>query len=343
MSASFNLGAPKESAGSLFLRSQFYASVQWPPSDTNLEGKVAIVTGSTGGLGLEASRQLLSFGLSGLIMAVRSTTKGEEAAAKFRAQYPRANIQVWPLEMESYDSIQAIVRRAETELPRLDIAILNAAMQTATFSIVRSTGHEKYIQVNYLSTMLLAILLLPVLKAKSPPGMPGRLTIVSSGTARGATITELKDAPILPAFDGKSRPWNPFSRYAISKLLAHLFVIDLVRYVSADDVIVNLVDPGLVKNTDLQRGAPLPLAAFFYCLKTIFGRRLPVGASTYVDAAVVKGKETHGCYVADWKISSFAAFVYTSDGEAIREQLWKETMVEFEFVGVESILSMLKK
>jgi hypothetical protein len=27
-----------------------------------------------------------------------------------------------------------------------------------------------------------------------------------------------------------------------------------------------------------------------------------VGSSTYVDAAVVKGKESHGCYVMDWKI-----------------------------------------
>lgn len=327
----------------MFLKSQFWASVQWPPEDTNFEGKVAIVTGSTSGLGLDASRQLLSFGLSGLIIAVRSTEKGEQVASKFRAQYPKANIQVWSLEMESYDSIETFSRRADAEISRLDIAILNAATQTAQFSMVTSTGHEKLVQVNYLSTMLLVVLLLPVLKTKSPPGKPGRLTIVSSGTARGATISEPKGTPILPALDDKLRPWNPVERYAVSKLLGHLFMVNLVRYVSADDVVVNLVDPGLVKGTNLQRGAPLLLGAFFFCFKAVLGRTVTVGASTYVDAAVIKGKETHGCYVADWKISPFAAFVYTPEGEAIREQLWEETMAEFEFAGVQRILGDLKK
>jgi NAD(P)-dependent dehydrogenase (short-subunit alcohol dehydrogenase family) len=303
MSASLSLGPPKGSSRSLFLESQFRTSVQWPPKDTDLEGKVAIVTGATSGLGLEASRQLLSFGLSGLIIAVRSTVKGEQVASKFRTKFPNANIKVWPLEMESYDSIQAFARRAYSELSRLDIAILNAGMQTADFNIVLSTGHEKYIQVNYLSTMLLGLLLLPVLKAKSPPGEPGRLSIVSSGTARRAKISAPIGTSVLPALDDKSRPWNAVERYAVSKLLGHLFMVNLVRYVSADDVVVNLVDPGLVKGTNLQGFAPPLVAAFFYCFKAALGRTLPVGASTYVDAAVVKGKETHGCYVSNWRIS----------------------------------------
>ncbi|KIX03866.1 uncharacterized protein Z518_07419 [Rhinocladiella mackenziei CBS 650.93] len=328
MSASFVLGPPKESAGSMFLKSQFR--------------QVAIVTGSTSGLGLDASRQLLSLGLSGLMIAVRSTEKGEQIASTFRAQYPKVNIQVWFLETESYDSIQAFTHRADAELSRLDIAILNAAMQVLYFTTAPTTGHEKLVQVNYLSTMLLAVLLLPVLKAKSPPGKTGRLTVVSSGTVRGATISGPRDAPVLPALDDKSRLWNPVERYAVSKLLGHLFMINLVDYISADHVVVNLVDPGLVKGTNLQRGGPLLLSAFFYRFKAVFGRTVPVGASTYIDAAVVKGKETHGCYVADWKISPFAAFVYSPKGEAIREQLWKETMAEFEFAGVQKILDDLK-
>lgn len=303
MSASLDLGPPKENPGSLFLKSQFRSPVQWPPKDTNLKGKVAIVTGSTSGLGLEASRQLLSYGLSELILAVRSKERGEKVAATFKAEFPDANIRVWSLEMESYDSIQAFTRRAEVELVRLDIAILNAGVQGADFVTVPSTGHEKLIQVNYLSTALLAILLLPILKSKSPAGEPGRLTIVSSGTARGATLSELKGVPILAALDDKTRPWKPVERYAVSKLLGHLFIINLVNHVNCEDVIVNLADPGLVKDTALQNFAPWIVVAFFYIFKAIFGRSLPVGASTYVDAVVVKGKESHGCFVSNWKIS----------------------------------------
>ncbi|KAM0820596.1 putative NAD(P)-binding protein [Seiridium cardinale] len=345
MSTSWTLGPPKESPGKRFLRSQFLSPAQWPSNETNLDGKVAIVTGATSGLGLEASRQLLSLGLTGLIIAVRSTEKGEKVAAEFRSKFPKADIQVWSLEMETYESISAFARRAEAELSRLDIAILNAGIQALEFSLVPETKHEKLIQVNYLSTMLLAILLLPVLKVKSPPGEPGRLTIVSSGTARGSQISSPPGSPILPVLDDKSAPWDPVARYAVSKLLGHLFIIDLIRYIDAEDVVVNLADPGLVKDTNLQGGgsAPFLITVFFYCMKALLGRTLQVGGSTYVDASVVKGKESHGCYVADWKISPFAAFVYTAEGEAAREQLWEETMAEFKFAGVQTILDGMKR
>ncbi|KAI1480038.1 NAD(P)-binding protein [Daldinia eschscholtzii] len=268
---------------SLFLKSQLCTAVQWPPKNTNLEGRIALVTGSTSGLGLEASRQLLGFGLSELIIAVRSIEKGEVVASELRAQFPKANIRVWFLEMESYDSIQELTRRAHRELTQLDIAILNAGMQTANFDIVPATGHEKL--------------------AKSLPNQPGRLAIVNSGTARGAKI-DLQCVPVLSTLDNKNRPWNPIERYAVSKLLGHLFIVNLARHVSSDHVIVNLVDPGLVKDTGLQRFAPSVVAAFFYCYKAILGRSVPVGASTYIDAVAVKGKESHGCLVANWKISS---------------------------------------
>ncbi|KAF4953424.1 hypothetical protein FSARC_12393 [Fusarium sarcochroum] len=342
MSASLNLGPPNQTPFSLFLTSQFQTPTKWPPKDTDLRGKVAIVTGSTSGLGLEASRQLLAYGLSCLIIAVRSTGKGEQVAATFRTEFPDATIQVWYLEMESYDSIQVLAHRAESELPRLDIVILNAGVQSADFTITPSTGHEKLIQVNYLSTMLLAVLLLPVLKTKSAKGRPGRLTVVSSGTARGADLSNLQGAPILASLDDTSRPWKPVERYAVSKLLGHLFIANLAQHVSPDDVVVNLVDPGLVKDTALQNFAPRVIVAFFYAFKAICGRSLAAGASTYVDAVAVKDQRSHGSFISNWKISPFAAFVYTPEGEAARKRLWEETMAEFEFVGAQKILDSLK-
>ncbi|ETS76531.1 hypothetical protein PFICI_11918 [Pestalotiopsis fici W106-1] len=345
MSLSWTLGPPTESPFFRFLRSQFQASPQWPSKETNLAGKIALMTGASSGLGLEASRQLLSLGLSRLIIAVRSTDKGERVAAEFRTQFPEADIQVWHLEMESYRSVQDFALRIDREMNRLDIAILNAGVQALHFETVSETRHEKLLQVNYLSTMLLAILLLPVLKTKSPPDAPGRLTIVSSGTARGAEITwSLAGAGILSHLDDSRHSWNPVTRYAVTKLLGHLFVLDLARRVEARDVVVNLVDPGLVKDTNLQGGAsaPLPIAAFFYGMKTLLGRSLPVGASTYIDAVISKGVESHGSYVADWNIAAFAAFVYTPNGEAARKQLWTETMLEFDAWGAHEILKGVK-
>ncbi|KAK6203994.1 hypothetical protein LQW54_008567 [Pestalotiopsis sp. IQ-011] len=306
MSLSWTLGPPTERPGVRFFRSQFLASPRPPPEDTDLTDKTAIVTGATSGLGLEASRQLLSLGLSRLIMAVRSIEKGERVAAELRAQFPDADIRVWSLEMESYRSVRAFALHAGEELTRLDMAVLNAGVQALHFETAPETGHEKLLQVNYLSTMLLAILLLPTLRAKSPPGEPGRLTIVSSGTARGARVDWPAGGVILSSLDDKHQPWSPVTRYAVTKLLGHLFVINLASHIDGQDVVVNLVDPGLVKDTNLQGGssAPLPIAVFFYYMKALLGRPLPIGASTYVDAIVAKGVESHGCYVADWDISA---------------------------------------
>lgn len=135
------------------------------------------------GLGFEASRQLLRLGLSHLIMGVRSQTKGDAAADALRREFPGSNISIWLLDHESYDSIRAFVSRCET-FPRIDFAILNAAVAKHGFTAVIATGHETMMQVNNLSTVLLAILLLPVLKAKrKATNKPPVLSLVGSDLA----------------------------------------------------------------------------------------------------------------------------------------------------------------
>jgi len=289
--------------GSIFIKSQFCAKPQWPPTSTDLSGKVAIVTGGSSGLGLHASKLLLSYNLSHVILAVRSLKKGEEAAATLRLEYPKAQVSVWELEMGSYDSVQAFVRKVEIELPRLDIAILNAGVAKLEFGLNPNTGHEETIQVNYLSTMLLAILLLPALKAKSPSGAPGRLSVVCSGTVYQAKFGNRTQIPLLPSFDDtKIHPFDVGERYACSKLLGQLFLPKLAEYVNPDDVIVNLVDPGFCKDSGLHREAHGVLRAVLSLAKTLTGRTMENGASTYVDATVVKGKESHGSWLMDWII-----------------------------------------
>ena len=49
--------------------------------------------------------------------------------------------------MCSYTSIQAFAKRVETELIRLDIALLNAGLVKPEFMIVKGTGHEEKLQV----------------------------------------------------------------------------------------------------------------------------------------------------------------------------------------------------
>ncbi|KAK0720988.1 hypothetical protein B0H67DRAFT_600314 [Lasiosphaeris hirsuta] len=326
----------------VFLHNQFRAKPQWPAPGTSLAGKIAIITGGNSGLGYEAGLQLLDLSLSRLILAVRSIERGEAAAAKLRRLYPHSTIDVWELEMSSYASIQAFTKRVDEQLPRLDMAILNAGVMRFHFQRVTSTGHEEIIQVNYLSTMLLALLLLPILKAKRAGPSPARLTIISAALTLNAKFPERAATPLLASFDDP-RTFDRQERYQTSKLLAHMFMWNLVDYVSADDVIVNLADPAWVKGTELVRDGTGPVVrAAFKVFGATTGRTPRLGASCYVDAVINKGKEAHGCFLMSWSIHPFPAMLYTPEGRVVTQKVWDETLAELEFAGVRGILDSMR-
>lgn len=204
--------------------------------------------------------------------------------------------------MCSYPSIQAFARRVESDLSRIDIVLLNAGVLKYTFNIIESTGHEECLQVNYLSTVLLVILLLPVLKAKGPPGEPARLTIVSASWALSAKFPFRDKTPLLTAFDDpKTYDGDQKEDYSSGKLLGHMFLWKFVDYVSPDDVILNLADPAWCK-TGLSREVTGMMKVAGFVLGGALARSPKVGASCFVDAIINKGKESHGCFLMSWKI-----------------------------------------
>ncbi|MCJ1239315.1 hypothetical protein MMC14_007309 [Varicellaria rhodocarpa] len=326
---------------SVFFNNQFRAKPQWPSPGTSLSGKTAIITGGNTGLGYETAVQLLGLRLSNLILAVRSLEKGDAAAAKLRQLYPKASIEAWQLDMSLYDSIQAFAGRVESQLSRIDIIILNAGVIKLNFATVKSTGHEECLQVNYLSTMLLAILFLPILKAKGPlGGQPAHLTIVNAALTLAAKFPNRNANPLLPSFDDP-KTFDSGEHYNSSKLLAHMFLWKLIDYVSPEDVIVNLADPAWVRGTELARDAKGMMKIGLMLFGNL-GRTPKVGASCFVDAVVNKGKESHGCFLMSWQIHPFAAFLYTLEGKVVTERVWEETLTELHFAGVRTILESMR-
>lgn len=258
--------------GTVFLKSQFCTKPQriLLTPETPLAGKTALITGATTGIGLHAARQLLSLELSRIILAVRSVEKGELVASQLRSTFPTATIDIWPLEMTSYESIQALARRVSAELSRLDIAILNAGLVHAEFTRSPSTGHCDIIQVNYLSTVLLSILLLPALhRHGSSRDSPARLVIVNSGTALMTKLPNCAQRPFLSSFDNPAS-FDPTEHYSASKALGHLFLVRPLGHLPpgfGDFVAVTLVCPGLCRGSGLHREASGMIGAFMGLLK----------------------------------------------------------------------------
>ncbi|KAI1801973.1 NAD(P)-binding protein [Daldinia bambusicola] len=327
-----------------FLYRQWLIHRKPVPEGINVSGQTAIVTGSNSGLGFEAARQLFQLGLTHLIMGVRSQARGDAAADKLRKEFPESTISVWLVDMESYDSITAFAKKCET-LPRIDIVILNAGLRCDNFTAVKSTGHEKTFQVNYLSTVLLAILLLPVLKSKklsSNSSSPPRLSIVTSDTAYWAD--PLKAGPVLPQFDIPEE-FKSMRSYPRSKLLQIYFVSKLAEEINADDVIVNTSNPGFCRGTNFGDGAVMSFirSLTFWVFQNLNGRTGESGASAVVDGVVAKGKESHGSYVSDWGIRPYPEVLYTKEGQDIRERVWEETLEELNFAGASRIIEEMKR
>jgi NAD(P)-dependent dehydrogenase (short-subunit alcohol dehydrogenase family) len=304
MMASITLPPNRDSTPKIFFKTQFCTKPQRPPPSTSLEGQTAVVTGSNIGIGLECVRVLLELKLSHVILAVRSIEKGEKAAETLRSSFTKAKIDVWDLDMLSYSSIQSFAARCAS-LGSLDLAVLNAGAIRGDFKINPSTGHEEVFQVNYLSTALLGILLLPLLRRRDGRKSPGRLTIISSSMGLTSEFPNRDATPLIKSFDDP-KGWSVSAasdRYATTKTLGIMFAFNLSKFVSADDVIINTVDPGFVAGTQLHRDAPSFVRGIFAFVKALTARSLEQGAWTYVDAVAVKGRESHGSFVMNWTIS----------------------------------------
>jgi NAD(P)-dependent dehydrogenase (short-subunit alcohol dehydrogenase family) len=286
MSADLEDQATWEAGIPAFLYRQLILTPPAPPASTDLTGRTAIITGSNSGLGFECAKQLFKLRLSRLIMAVRSPSKGAAAAAKLKAEFPEAEVDVWPLDMESYESIVFFAKRCREELSRIDYAILNAGVLQDKFIRCERIGHEMTVQVNYLSTTLLATLLIPVLKDRRPLPGAAKLTICGSDTAYWSTFDGSGADSLIGAFDAAGD--FGMKTYQDSNFLLMLLVPKLAERVVPAEVTVNLTNSGFTHGTNLHNSLAGKIAA------TLVGWRIELGVRPYLDAVLVKARKAMG-------------------------------------------------
>ncbi|KIX03556.1 uncharacterized protein Z518_07109 [Rhinocladiella mackenziei CBS 650.93] len=300
-----------------FLWSQLFVRLPYPTK--SFAGQTIIVTGSNVGLGKEAARHLARLGASKVILAVRNTAAGEEAKQDIEktTRCAPSVIEVWPLDLMSFDSVKALATRA-SNLPRIDVLLENAGMAAIDFKLAE--GHERSITVNVISTFLLAFLLLPKLKATAKEyKIEPRITIVSSGAHGHTTFLERTAPNVFELIRDPSKA-NMRDRYPLSKLLQLLTIHTIPPRLAGSGVILNYVNPGLC-HSKLSRDAPIMMEIF----KFFLARSTEAGSRTLV-AAAGAGPESQGKYIDDAKIDdgALSPFVRSEEGKETAEKIWNE-------------------
>ncbi|KAK9425260.1 putative NAD(P)-binding protein [Seiridium unicorne] len=349
MAVTFDISPEKEASMGQFLKRQLFGKIPtFSSANADLKGKTAIVTGANTGLGLECSRHLLNLGAN-LILAVRSEARGEEARKNLlsgridRDAKSSPTIDIWTLDLSSYESIMAFTDRART-LPNLDVVILNAGLYNIQEAFHPKTGFEEGVQVNYLSNILLLVRLLPTLKEKNTDSSrPGRVVLVSSDMAAWSKFPERTTSPLLPFYKKKEAKWDIGERYGTTKLLGQLFLTELTKHIRASDVTVTCCNPGLCAGTDLQRGLDKVSRFVFGLIQRILAHSASVGSRVYVHAGAILGTEVHGQYVEEGVLRPMAPIVYTSEGQRLASSLYEESLNELSFGGAREIIASVSR
>ena len=279
------------------------------PADptTPFTSKTIVITGGTSGLGLEAAIKYLSLGATTIVLGARSRARAAVAAATIstRAAPHNGVIKVFDLDMESFASVKAFAARVEKEIGRVDVALLNAGVYMRNHELSKE-GWEKTLQVNALSTALLALLLLPHLKrCKEETREPAHLTITGSGlhsAAKEEWFEIPKSGTVLEKLSDKEN-FNRGQQYASSKILVEYIVQELATLAIMEngevEVVVDSVCSGACKSDLGRQFDGFWEKIMVWIFMAIFARSTEAGSRTLV-SATAKGVEAQGrCWKDD--------------------------------------------
>jgi len=145
--------------------------MSWTADDIpEQDGQTIVITGANSGIGLEATRELARNGAT-VIMACRSTERGEDAANGVRGEIPDADLRVEECNLGDLESVRSFAAGLEDEA--IDVLINNAGVMAIPRSET-ADGFETQFGVNHLGHFALTGLLLESLSDRRRGARAGR-------------------------------------------------------------------------------------------------------------------------------------------------------------------------
>lgn len=272
----------------------------------DLTGKVCLITGATGGIGLATACQLTAMNAE-MYLISRSHERGEIAVAEIKAATGSSRVHLLLGDLAVLEDVLAVAHRFRVlDLP-LHLLVNNAGVMN-TRRRLTVDGLEEMFAVNHLAHFLLTNLLIEPLRAAAP----ARVVTVASDAYKLVPEINFEDLNF-------RRGFRPLKVYGHSKLANILFASSLAHQLEGTGVTSNAVHPGAV-STQLGRQNGWRARAVQNAMRPFLkspndGARTSVYASTAPELQCETGK-----YFARGKAMSLPP--YATD-DATAQRLWE--------------------
>ncbi len=199
-----------------------------------LEGKVAIVTGGTRGIGYEIVRKYLNNGAKVVLFGSRQETV-DKALAQLKAENAVWEVDGMCPKLTDAAEVEKAVLAVKDKFGRLDILVNNAGISQSTS--IYDYKAEEFDKVIDLNVKALFYAILPAVKIMKEQG--------------GGCI--LNTSSMVSISGQSSGVGYPTSKFAVNGL-----TLSLARELGRDNIRVNAVAPGVTK-TDMVAALPQPV------------------------------------------------------------------------------------
>ena len=201
------------------------------------KGKIALITGSTDGVGRYVAERLAAEGWRTIIHG-RDRARGEAVIERITQQGGEARFLA--ADLSSLAEVRSLADAVRRDCDGLDALVNNAGIGTSgARRELSADGFELRFAVNYLAGFLLTRLILPMLASRKS----ARIVNVSSA---GQQAIDFSDVMLTRGYSG-------VRAYCQSKLAQILFTFDLAKELEERDVTVNCLHPATYMDTTMVR------------------------------------------------------------------------------------------
>lgn len=299
-----------------------------------LNGKVAVITGTSSGIGIETARALALTGAS-LFLTARDLPKARTALGDI---LDSDKVQLVELDLDSFDSVRTAAKTILSKTDKISILVNNAGVMAVPDLTLTKDGHEVQFGTNHLAHFLFFQLLKPALLAGSTPEFQSRVVVLSSSAHTRSGINESDN------YNFQKGDYDAWIAYGQSKTANIYMANELERRYGNRGLHATSVHPGGIM-TELARhmssDAVAGMAGNGDMMKWL--KSVEQGAATTVWAAIGKewegkgGKYLSNCTAPDTLADpsdvfagiGYGAHAYKPEDEA---RLWRDSL---KIVGVQ--------